>query len=386
MSIKILQISAAYKPAFIYGGPTMSVAKLCEALVLAEVDMAVLTTTANGQIELPVKPNEVQDVDGVAVTYYKRLTKDHTHYAPALLKGLRNQLKQHNNSIVHIHAWWNLVSLLSCRLAKGKNVPVVLSPRGMLTAYTLSNRNAGPKSIIHRLIGKKLLQYCHIHVTSEKEKQDILQFIKPKSITVIPNLVELGNFAPQKHSDMQSNTFNLLFLSRIEEKKGLEFLFRALAELGTDWKLTLAGSGSEAYIKDLKILAQQLTIASKINWVGQVKPEDKFELLAQHDLTALTSYNENFANVVVESLSVGTPVLISDQVGLADYVQEKKLGWVSNLNVASIKENLLIAFMAKQDRLRIRQVAPQQIKEDFNPALLVQKYISLYQQINNGRL
>lgn len=386
MSIKILQISAAYKPAFIYGGPTMSVAKLCEALVLAGVDIAVLTTTANGQTELPVKPNEIQHVNGVAVTYYKRLTKDHTHYAPALLKGLRNQLKQHNNSIVHIHAWWNLVSLLSCRLAKGKNVPVVLSPRGMLTVYTLSNRNAGPKSIIHRLIGKKLLQYCHVHVTSEKEKQDILQFIKPKSITVIPNLVELGNFAPQEHHDVQSNTFNLLFLSRIEEKKGLEFLFKALAELGIDWKLTLAGSGNEAYIKDLKILAQQLTIASKINWIGQVKPEDKFELLAQHDLTALTSYNENFANVVVESLSVGTPVLLSDQVGLADYVQEKKLGWVSNLTVASIKENLLIAFMAKEDRLRIRQIAPQQVKEDFNPSFLVQKYISLYQQINNGRL
>lgn len=386
MFTKILQISAAYKPAFIYGGPTMSVAKLCEALVNVGTNLEVLTTTANGQTELQVKPNHVQNVDGVAVTYYKRLTKDHTHYAPALLKGFKNQIKQHRDSIVHIHAWWNLVSLLSCRLAKSKNVPVVLSPRGMLTAYTLGNRNTGIKSIMHRLIGKKLLQYCHIHVTSEKEKRDILQFIKPKSITVIPNLVELGNFIPQQQNHIQSASFNLLFLSRIEEKKGLEFLFRALAQLGIDWKLTIAGSGSEDYIKTLKIFAQQLAIDSRLNWIGQVKPEDKFELLAQYDLTTLTSYNENFANVVIESLSVGTPVLLSDQVGLADYVQDKKLGWASNLTVTSIKENLLIAYMAKEDRLRIRQIAPQQIREDFNPELLVQKYISLYQQINNGRL
>ena len=240
MSIKILQITAAYKPAYIYGGPTMSVAKLCETLVKPSIvhspssgelietnnekslssivhrpsfedkseinneksqpyivhqetnneqrttkdvsfDLEVFTTTANGQTELNVTPNESTIVDGVKVTYFKRLTKDHTHFSPALLLALRNEILKHNRKqkaerlkqqtstvhrlsfkettktnnslsfgegwgeeklIIHIHAWWNLVSILSCALAKWYHVPVILSPRGMLTVYTTTRLKA----------------------------------------------------------------------------------------------------------------------------------------------------------------------------------------------------------------------------------------------------
>lgn len=381
MFTKILQISAAYKPAYIYGGPTMSVAKLCEALANAGVPIEVLATTANGQTELEVEPNRVKHVDGVSVSYFKRLTKDHTHFSPALLKALRHKIKQNKMTVVHIHAWWNLVSLLSCQVAKWSRVPVVLSPRGMLTRYTLGNRNAGFKSIIHQLMGKRLLRYCHIHVTSEKEKQDVLHFIQPQSITVIPNLVELSHCELAKPKKSDSVQFRLVFLSRIEEKKGLELLFRALAGSTFDWSLSLAGSGTATYVQSLQLLSQQLGIAANMKWIGQVKPEDKFEVLAQHDLMVLTSYNENFANVVVESLSVGTPVLLSDQVGLADYVLEKKLGWICTLGVENIGEHLSHAYQAKAEREQIRQIAPGLIASDFNPTQLVQKYISLYQKV-----
>lgn len=378
MFTKILQISAAYKPAYIYGGPTMSVAKLCEALANTGIDIEVLTTTANGKTELPVPIGKVQSVDGVKVSYFKRLTKDHTHFSPALLSALKRKIKQTEKPVVHIHAWWNLVSMFSCQVAKWKDTPVVLSPRGMLTAYTLGNRNASFKSILHQLMGKRLLRYCHIHVTSDKEKRDVLAFIQPKSISVIPNLVELKDSAmPEK----ESAPFKLIFLSRIEEKKGLELLFSALAKLSFEWLLTLAGSGTVAYIESLKELAQQLKIDSRINWIGQVKPENKFDLLAQHHLMVLTSYNENFANVVVESLNVGTPVLVSDQVGLADYVATNNVGWITDLDPQNIADALTEAYLAKEQRQHIRKTAPNLIKTDFDPAHLVQKYLSLYQKI-----
>lgn len=125
MSIKLLQITAAYKPAYIYGGPTMSVSKLCEALSNTEVPIEVLTTTANGKTELNVNPGKQIIVDKVEVTYFKRLSKDHTHFSPGLLLALRRKIKEQKlkskNSktklIIHIHAWWNLVSIFSCFMA-----------------------------------------------------------------------------------------------------------------------------------------------------------------------------------------------------------------------------------------------------------------------------
>lgn len=403
MSIKILQITAAYKPAYIYGGPTMSVAKLCEALSDKSTneddsfDLEVFTTTANGKKELKnVKVGKISLVDGVKVIYFKRLTKDHTHFSPALLFALKQRINEqgldkNNSLVIHIHAWWNLVSIFSCAIAKWYNVPVVLSPRGMLTAYTSTNRNSLVKTIIHQILGKRLLKYCHIHATSEQEKTDILSIFKPKSITIIPNLVELSGAAPALLHDKQRieqnpELFKLIYLSRIEEKKGLELLFEALTKLSFNWQLTIAGSGEESYVNTLKLKAKNLNLDSNINWVGQVKNENKFNLLAEHDLMTLTSYNENFANVVIESLSVGTPVLLSNQVGLADYVEINKLGWITDLTPKNIKKNIVIAFEEVNSRLKIRSTAPDIITADFKSKNLIKKYLTLYSQSRNGKL
>ncbi len=409
--MKVIHITASYKPAYIYGGPIQSVGKLCEALVSLGVrdkllavrekglgidDLQVLTTTANGTKELEVKIGAPILIYGVSVSYFKRQTKDHSHFSLGLLLGLRKKILHNiqndsNNEIskcqtlnakliIHIHAWWNLVSVLSCFVAKWYRVPVVLSPRGMLTSYTLGNRNSLSKKIIHALLGKQLLKYCHIHATSEQEKKDILKIITPKSITVIPNLVSFQFPASDIHTFI-NDTFRLLYLSRIEEKKGLELLFKALAKVNIPWRLTIAGTGKTEYVQNLKLNAKELGIHEQIIWMGQVSNDDKFNLLAEHDLTVLTSYNENFANVVVESLSVGTPVLISKFVGLADYVTAKNLGWITGLNIEEIKTGIISAYEDIEKRKEIRTIAPLLVNTDFNDDSLAEQYVEYYKNV-----
>ncbi|MBC6112148.1 XrtY-associated glycosyltransferase XYAG1 [Pedobacter fastidiosus] len=440
--MKIIHITASYKPAYIYGGPIQSVGKLCEALQRFTVNdkilqkdqgesfnIDVLTTTANGKQELDIEAGKMQIVESVAVTYFKRWTKDHSHFSPGLLWALRksilkyknpppahsqsyappskggkgsfetetfqlesNNLEDYNNDIVvHIHAWWNLVSMLSCWVAKWYKIPVILSPRGMLTSYTIGNRNSLSKKILHNLLGKRLLKYVHIHATSEKEKEDILKIVQPKSITVIPNLVGfLEGEASIKYqvsiSEDQdfSNTFRIIFLSRIEEKKGLDLLFEALALLDFSWSLTIAGSGNEVYVRSLKAKAESLKLNNQIIWLGQIANEDKFDLMQNSDLLVLTSHNENFANVIIESLSVGTAVLVSEHVGLADYVKEKDLGWISALNPIQIGEQITSSYRDTIKRAHIREVAPSIISQDYKDEVLVKKYINLYNRVLNG--
>jgi glycosyltransferase involved in cell wall biosynthesis len=374
----IIHITASYKPAYIYGGPIRSVATLCENLVKANINTEVLTTTANGKTELDVKTNKIQINEGVPVTYFKRLTKDHSHFSPALLWRLHKQLKANKkDTVLHVHAWWNLVSVLSCLIAKWHQTPVILSPRGMLTEYTFGNRNSISKNIIHFILGKSLLNYCHFHATSLKEKNDIEQMLSVKDISIIPNLIHLPANIQRKNS--QKGSFKIIFLSRIEEKKGLELLLDALSDLPINWSLTIAGSGEDNYVDSLKKYA--LKISNNINWIGQVKDETKFDLLAEHDLMALTSYNENFANVVLESLNVGTPVLLSKEVGLADYVAENHFGWITDLNKDAIKNNLILAFESLAQRENINKIAPYTIKNDFNASSVTKKYLTLYQKI-----
>jgi glycosyltransferase involved in cell wall biosynthesis len=377
--LKILQINASYKPAYIYGGPTMSVSKLSEQLVKAGCTIEVFTTTANGISELPVIPNKQVMVDGVDVTYFKRLTKDHSHFSPALLIKVWKDVRRFD--VVHIHAWWNLVSVLSCCIAVIRGVPVLLSPRGTLSAYSFSNKNSLPKKIIHSLLGKSLLKRSYIHVTSQREKAAIEAIIVPKKIINIPNFIALSENVPE--AEKSGGLLRLLFFSRIEEKKGLDILLRALALVTIPYHLTIAGDGEQEYIKKLKAIAAENNLSEQISWIG-FQGTNKFDLLARHDLMILPSYDENFGNVVIESLSVGTAVLVTSYVGLADYVSEKDLGWVCELNESDIS-NYINHIPAESDKLSaIRELAPALIRNNFNEETLTEKYINMYHQITKN--
>ena len=376
--MRVLQICAAYKPAYIYGGPTMSVSMLSEQLVIAGFDTAVYATTANGVSELPVEPGVPTKLDGVTVTYFSRITKDHTHFSPALIKTLWQELP--NYSLVHIHAWWNMVSVLSCLIALVRKVPVLLSPRGTLSPYSFQNRNIGPKWLLHQVIGRFLLTNCNIHVTSAREGAATIRLFKPKSITLLPNFVKL-DFQKPVQQNSPPPLFRLLFFSRIEEKKGLDVLIGALAGLTFPFHLTIAGDGEKDYIDSLKKIAENKQVDNKITWTGFID-QDKFEFLSRHDIFILPSHDENFGNAVIESLSVGTAVLISEQVGLAEYVKKKKLGWICQTTVSSVAGMLNnIAVKQNAELYRIRNEAPPIIFAGFKEENLVKEYINMYKKL-----
>ncbi len=386
--INILQITPAYKPAFVYGGPTLSVAKLCEVLQTSALKVKVLTTTANGNQELMVETNCLNTVDQVNVYYFKRYTKDHTHFSPGLLIYLIKTIKQHrikNNEklIVHIHSWWNTVAVLSAFISLWYKIPVVISPRGMLTPYSLRNRHSLFKSVIHKSLGKHLLKHCYIHATTEKEKVDLRQIIKSlRGIYIIPNFA----IFPHPSSILQpianrKQPLKLLFLSRIEEKKGLDNLLASLSIIKISWHLTIAGDGAATYIKRLKELCEKLKIEEQITWVGEVKNHKKYLLMEDHDLLMLTSHNENFGNVVIESLSVGTAVVITEGVGLAPFVLEHQLGWVCTLQPAHLTLTITQAAADENKRKWIREHGPEIIKKSFSDQELLKNYHQMYQQI-----
>ncbi len=234
--------------------------------------------------------------------------------------------------------------------------------------------------IIHRLFGRRLLKKSLLHATTLLEWRDCMQVYKSWKGFILPNLVNLPSV--QHHRpEKKSTDFTIGFLSRIDPKKGIELLFNALSQVNFDYHLMIAGSGDDKYINTLKSLACQLNIADKIEWCGWMNGENKFRFMKQLDLFVLTSYNENFAISVTESLAVGTAVLVSENVGLADYVKEKQLGFVCKAEVSAIKKELNKIYANRDDLIRIKNEGPEIIAEDFDKKALARKYISAYEDI-----
>ncbi len=367
----------------------MSVSKLSEELVKAGQDVTVLATTANGKGELEVPAGKEQLVDGVKVYYFKRLTKDHTHFSPALLKFLhqtiRNTKRETPNVklIIHIHAWWNLVSIFSCLVAKLHRVKVVLSPRGMLNEYTLSNKNSISKYLIHILLGKPLLKKVFFHATSNVENSDIVKFVGKKAY-ILPNFIKLPQ--PKKRKILISDVYHIIFLGRINKIKGIENLISALTLVNINWSLNIVGEGESTYVKNLKELAKKEKIDRRIKWLGHIDNIKKFDLLLNADILVLPSYKENFANVVIEALGVGTPVIVSEGVGVAEYVEKKDLGWITNNSSFELAETITNSFLDIKKRDRISCQSSSIINNDFNDQNLTTSYIAMYQKFTQNLL
>lgn len=441
----------------------MSVAELCQELCYTELNMEVLTTKANGSAELKVESDFPYLINGVSVRYFPRVTKDHTHFSPALLLALYKIIKKASQTeqqlLIHVHSWWNLVAVLSTILGVYHRIPVILSPRGMITSYTLSFKHIFVKRLLHQMVGRHLLTRATIHATSIQEANNIKANLTKAEIAIIPNLVNLPNLNSVNLQNLESDNspkltlvnvpilkpvyilhpkivnpsnlefvdlpnlktvtdrvsdmvgsmgqqagklseakftacgfklndsesemefqepMKLLFLSRIDRKKGLDLLFDALSKIDLAWHLNIGGDGETDYVNELKGLAYTLNIDKNIEWLGHIENEKKYELLQKHDLLVLISKNENFANVVIESLSVGTPVLISDTVGLAPYIIQSGLGWVCKANSIETAKTIEIIGKDFEKRRSIHNRAPEQIRKDFDKDKIVNAYLNLY--------
>ena len=370
----ILFVVPSYKPAYIYGGPTVVIPLLAETLVRIGHAVTVYTTTANGRAELNVPVGEPVLVDGVRVIYFPRVTGDHTHASPALWQHLHATVRHFD--AVHLHSWWNMLVLGAAWICQRHHVTPVLSPHGMFSTYILQANNSGKKKWLHRLVGKRLLRTTRLHVSTTMEWQESHAILPSWQGAIITNPVVL---AQQSHLRPANDVFTIGFLSRIDPKKGLDILIKALGAVNFPYRLCVAGDGDPAYVQSLKELAASVGNADKIAWVGWKRGEDKFEFLAGVDLFALTSHSENFAIVVIEALSVGTPVLVSDQVGLHPYVREHEYGWVTPLDVATVSQRLTEIAHSRDQAARITALAPPAIQAEYEDTHLAQQYVALYE-------
>ncbi|RYG41916.1 MAG: glycosyltransferase, partial [Chitinophagaceae bacterium] len=334
--------------------------------------------------ELLVETNKPILVNGVAIYYFRRQTGDHTHVSFPLWRKLWATAKEFN--VIHLQSWWSLLIIGAAAICRAKKCRYIISPRGMLSPYSFERQHSAFKKLIHLAIGKRLLQKSILHATTKLEWEDCRQVYPAWKGFILPNIVRFPEQEIRKltvgHKSEKPLVFG--FLSRIDQKKGLELLLEALAKVDFDYRLRIGGKGDEGYLSELKKQCTELGIDGKVEWSGWFSGEEKFTFLSSVDVLTLTSYNENFANVVLESLLVGTPVLLSNQVGMAEFVDQYGLGWVCGLAIASIVERLNYINQHRESIAAIGQRSPDVIKKNFNRVHLGYHYSESYEQYSEA--
>ena len=215
--------------------------------------------------------------------------------------------------------------------------------------------------------------------------------INPDKVAVINPGVDLNDYA-QQNKDSVRNTIRrelriniadtvILFVSMNFEIKGLDEILFSLAKLKAQnhkFKLIVAGKGN---IKKYTKMAQEAQIISDVIFTGPVNKEKVISMYLASDLYIMLSKFDTFGNVVLEAMAAGLPIIISNNVGAKDLVQENKNGFiVSNTSdtdyIAAKIALLLDENIRKQMAEAAFQTAKQNTWDD-----VTKKYSAIYENI-----
>jgi glycosyltransferase involved in cell wall biosynthesis len=329
MRLRILHVVPSYLPATRYGGPIQSVHGLCRALAQAGHEVSVFTTTIDGQGSSDVPLGRPVEMDGVQIWYFPSPILRRLYWAPRMKRALREQVSQFD--LVHLHSVFLWPTWAAAREARRVGVPYLVAPRGMLVKELLRRKSRWLKTAWIRLIERRnLKQAAGIHVTAPIEQAEIEEFgfNLPRFYYVPNGIDEIDVLAlVEAHRGLQPDGPYVLFLSRINWKKGLDRLVQAW-RLVPDKLLVVAGNDEDNYRAEVERLARAEGVADRIRFIGAVEGSDKWLLYQNADLFVLPSYSENFGIVVLEAMAMGCPVVVTPEVGLAETVAEADCGRV----------------------------------------------------------
>ena len=305
----------------------MALPMMARALTASGIQVAVATTDDDGPGSR--LSNQLHGVpveqEGFRVFYFPKQTEFYKVSLPLLFWLLRNVV---NYDVVHVHAVFSFSTLAAGWACRLRSVPYIVRPLGVLNTWGMENRRSWLKALSFRLLDKPLLdRAAALHYTSGAEAREAARHGLCARAVVIPLGIDLAPFQLPPHPERFLERFPpargrqiVLFLSRIDPKKGIEVLLEALASLESkafDPLLVIAGGGDAAYVAKLKARVVALGLEQDVIWAGFLDGADKLAAFAAVDLFVLPSYSENFGIALLEAMAAGLPCISSDQVALA---------------------------------------------------------------------
>jgi glycosyltransferase involved in cell wall biosynthesis len=372
------------------GGPSFALRLMARGLTQSGIQVDVATTDVDTQGDRPGVPlEEAAQEDGARVFYCRRQTRFYKVSLP-LARWLAQNICQYN--LVHIHALFSYASTAAAHQAMKHRVPYVIRPLGVLNRWGMEHRRPWLKQLSFRLVEQRIVENAAaMHYTSEQEWREAEMAGVTTRAAVIPLGIDVTKFrslpTPERfyHRFPQARGRQVvLFLSRLDAKKGLDLLLPAFAEARRKHPaalLSIVGSGETSFVAGLHAMAEHLEISDHILWAGFLTGEDKLSAMAAASVFALPSHSENFGIALVEALAGGLPCLLSDQIGIASEIETADAGLIAACDKAEVNVGLQWLLADSELRARLAVNARRLAQRRFSLEAMTGSLIELYEQV-----
>lgn len=409
--MKLLCISPGYWPAFQHGGPIFSIHGLNKALVRKGVKVTVYATNAGLEGKVPI--NEEVDVDGVRVTYFgftkffEFIGATGWQFSWVMAKTLRGNLKTFD--LVHIYAVWNYPVAATAYYCREYKKPYIICPSGCLYPYT-ANKKLWKKWLYYNLIAKRDIKGATvIHYTTEDEAEKCHSYLGLRNrAVVISNGIDLSEFNDlsskenlrERHPILKDKKV-VLFLSRINWKKGLDILVKAfgmLAKERDDIHLLIVGGDEKGYCEKVKgwikdsgmrfvdygLRSKDYGADVKVTFTGMLIGKEKLEAYAGSDIFVLPSYSENFGMAAVEAMACGCPVVVSNKVGIYKEIERNKAGIIIDTTAKSLYWGIKLLLENFDLKKEIANNGRKLVRGYYDIEKVADRMIAVYEELAGG--
>ena len=359
-NFKLLIITPTHLPAYHIGGPVFQINKMSNYLDSKKVNYQILSTRNSFSKGGKRAKN----------TIYLNSYLGKLYFSFELILFLFNKIKRYDK--IYIVSCFNFFSLFSALICSFFKKDYFLSPRGSLMKKSVDFKNKLIKKIWIFLFEKISVNNAKkIIFSSNFEETETKKIIGFKNSKIINNFFTIK---PDKNKRRSSN--NLLFLGRITKKKNIENLIYAFKN-EFNFKIKIVGSGKKKYINFLKKIVNEKKLKNKIHILPATYNEKvKRTLFKEARFSILLSVTENFGNTILESLLCRTPVIVSKNTGLSNFIKRKKVGIICEDKISNLSN--LYKKIDNGFNIKISKKTHGEILNIFDNKKIMKKYFKLF--------
>ena len=284
--------------------------------------------------------------------------------------------------VVHVNCCWSPDCAVVQRLAQRRGYKVVLTPHGMLEPWIVKRHYWTRKLPALMLYQKAAVAKADcLQATAESERENLLKLGYNRNIHVVRLGIDAEGIALKSS---WKRTKQILFLSRVHVKKGINFLIEAAETLRKElegYRIVVAGEGEADYVASLTEMIRAKGLQDIVQLTGGVYGEEKWRLFQTSDFFVLPTHSENFGLAIAESLASGTPVITTTGTPWSDLNTCHAGAWIE-VGTQPLVETLR-GFLALTDdeREAMGRNGRRLIEEKYSAKVMAEKMMDVYRTV-----
>ncbi len=331
--MNILQVTLGYYPAIAWGGPVKIVHQYSRELIERGHHVTVFCTNLLNKREKIEQGTFERTLDGIRVVYFDTINLSWWPgtLGPIWLPDLTGYLIREISTydVIHINGSRNLMVIPIARAARRAEIPYIIQPHGglpiIVNSFVL-------KRLYDRLLGNQEFKGMNALIAlQEAERIKAVERGIPDSlIEIIPNGIDLSEQRELPEKGEFRNRFSIplenpliLFLGRINRKKGTDMLVKAFAKLDNNDAILAIVGPDDGQLTEVISLIKEYRIKDRVILTGLLTGKDVLGALQDADLFVLPCRTDTYPTTIMEACLTNTPMVITDGCEIAYLVKDR---------------------------------------------------------------